>query len=408
MLNILWDASHLWGYLFLHAVQSAQLPFRLLKASEIAQAGLSGKVLVAPGGSARRKAAGLGPVGQGVVRRFVAQGGHYLGFCGGAGLALSEGLGLCPWGRAGMADRLQHLVSGHVECELASGHRLVPAGMEQALLPVWWPARFQESNEGSGAGVEVLARYRAPGPDLYVADLPFARLPPAVRTEWSVLYGVTLRPSLLDNQPCVIAGRYERGDWVLSYSHMETPGFASGSGASAANRWLFHVLGEWGVGAPADDAVPEWNPGDGPVRWEDPILLSARQGLAGLFELAEALALLFTRASWLRGWRAGVPGAQFNALYAALGAALSLEPADKRLARWRERSGIFQEQFRLFEKGAQSWLLARRLAETLDDSLPGMLPKALLVDQKSMLFGSPMTSGGLCGQLQDELEELLF
>ena len=56
----------------------------------------------------------------------------------------------------------------------------------------------------------------------------------------------------------------------------------------------------------------------------------------------------------------------------------------------------------------QTEALARRLADTLADSLPGMLPKALLADQKTMLFGSPMSSGGLCGALQDDLEALLF
>jgi hypothetical protein len=405
VLNILWDASHLWGYLLLHAVRSAELPHRLLKGTAIAQAGLSGKVLAVPGGSARRKAAALGPAGQGAVRRFVAGGGHYLGLCGGAGLALSEGLALCPWGRSEMADRLQHMVSGHLECAVEEGHPLAPAGMKKILLPVWWPARFDEPRVERVRPVEVLARYRAPGADLCVADLPFSMLPASVLAEWAVTYGVVLRPSLLDNQPCVIAGPYERGSWLLSYSHLETPG-AGGDGD--ANRWLFHLLSVWGIPGGEGGTVPEWRPDALPVAWEDPVLLAVRRDMDRLLALAEDLGLLFRRESWLRGWRAGMPGAQFNGLHVALATALSLEATDRRRAWWAERAPAFQENFRLFGRAAESWLLARRLADTLDSSAPGVLPRALLVEQKDMLFGSPMSSGGLCGQLQDDLEGLLF
>ena len=31
MIAILWDASHIWGYLLLHAVRSTGIPFRVLK-----------------------------------------------------------------------------------------------------------------------------------------------------------------------------------------------------------------------------------------------------------------------------------------------------------------------------------------------------------------------------------------
>jgi hypothetical protein len=275
--------------------------------------------------------------------------------------------------------------------------------MKQALLPVWWPARFAEPRPEAGTEearpVEVLARYRAPGDDLYVADLPFSMLPASVLAEWAVMYGFVLRPSMLDNQPCVIAGSYERGSWLLSYSHLETPDAARGGDA---HRWFFHVLNAWGIHGRKD--VPEWRPGALPVAWEDPVLLASRQGMVRLLTLAEELGLLFPRESWLLGWRAGMPGAQLNSLHVALGAALSLEATDSRLAWWAERGPVFQERFRLFERTAQSWLLAGRLAGIPDSSLP----KALLAPRKDMLFGSPMSGSGLCGQLQDDLEELLF
>ena len=111
MINILWDASHIWGYLLLHAVKATGIPFRVLKGLDIAHSGLTGKMLIVPGGSARRKFEALGAQGTEAIHRFVKEGGHYMGFCGGAGLALSGNLGLCPWKRDGMPDRMQHLVS---------------------------------------------------------------------------------------------------------------------------------------------------------------------------------------------------------------------------------------------------------------------------------------------------------
>ena len=137
-------------------------------------------------------------------------------------------------------------------------------------------------------------------------------------------------------------------------------------------------------------------------------MLEAWNALRELFGLTRELGLLFDRSSWLMGWRSGVPGAQLNSLRAALRVALALEPVNGRLAVWRRLAPSFAARFGIFAQGARSWLLARRLADTLADSLPGMLPKALLADQKTMLFGSPMSSGGLCGALQDDLEALLF
>lgn len=406
MIAILWDASHIWGYLLLHAVRSTGIPFRVLKGLNIAQTGLSGKMLMVPGGSARRKAEALGPAGAEAVRRFVKDGGRYVGFCGGAGLALADGLGLCPWSRDGMPDRLQHLVSGHLCCELSEGSALVPPSLagKSALLPVWWPGRFCEPDEPGP--VEVLARYRAPGPDLYVADMPFSSMPANILAEWDAMYGVRLRPSILDGRPCAVTGEYGRGKWFLSYSHLETPSGAF-PGSEQAGIWLAHILQCWCDDAPDLDRLPPLDFHALPVQWEDDVLLASRASLDSLLSLARELGLLFPRNSWLLGWRSGVPGAQFNSLNAALSTTLSLTPDNRRLRLWNERRRDFENAFSLFFQGARSWLLARRLADTLADSAPGMLPKELLVDQRRALFGSPMFGGGLSEQLLNDLEALV-
>lgn len=80
---------------------------------------------LSPAGNARLKARALGEKGRQAVRDYLAEGGRYLGFCGGAGLALSQhrsqdGLGLCPWGRAPYPERLHHLISGHAHMRVRS------------------------------------------------------------------------------------------------------------------------------------------------------------------------------------------------------------------------------------------------------------------------------------------------
>jgi len=134
---VLWDESHLWGVLVLRALRALKQPHVVLRAHDIAEGALPGKsdpfgvlkggsahssqsgtpallpdllpdLLIVPGGWARGRALRLGPAGMQAIRAFVAAGGSYLGFCGGAGLALTsprpgDSLGLCPWGRMGFA-----------------------------------------------------------------------------------------------------------------------------------------------------------------------------------------------------------------------------------------------------------------------------------------------------------------
>ena len=174
---IFWDASQLWGLLVWRAAEAFGLPYRLVKAKEIAQGALSDKtsLLLVPGGTARHKSAALGEKGREAVRAWVRGGGRYVGFCGGAGLGLSDaadpvrtaeigtGLQLCPWHRAEIGERVQHFVSGHVRVRFQGGHPLVPEcfsdpvppGSEPAI-PIWWPGRFAASSGGPGDGVDVL------------------------------------------------------------------------------------------------------------------------------------------------------------------------------------------------------------------------------------------------------------
>lgn len=433
---VLWDDSHLWGLLVLRFLRALGAPHGVLRATNIAEGALAGKwrgcapagtdddgapaLLIAPGGWARGRTQRLGEAGLSAIREFVAGGGAYLGFCGGAGLALSgprpaDSLGLCPWGRMGFAGRLQHLLSGDVRLDFeadAQNRRpaLVPPQANGLLAQVWWPSQFAPLGDGDD-GVEVLARYAGLGPDFWVADLALARLPEETLVDWENLYGLTVRPHFLTGRPAVITGTYGRGRYVLSYPHLETPD------SPAGNRWLAHLLRELaGIEASAGPtaangaATPVWRVGAEPLLWDDPTLLAAKTELEAAIALGQEHLLLFWRNPWLLGWRRGVPGPGINSLYALVCEALGNAPNDDARIWWRDNAEEFAGLAKLLCKGLSGLLLAERLDMTVRqtpgvDGADAVFTKNLR-EMRAALFGPPPAAGGVCGRLLRMLEEL--
>ncbi|MGE4298793.1 MAG: BPL-N domain-containing protein [Desulfovibrionaceae bacterium] len=403
---VLWDASHLWGLLVVRALREFGVPFSVVRGQAIAQGLLSGKsepaALVVPGGVARLKADALGAAGMDAVRAYVAGGGNYIGFCGGTGLGLTgaHGLGLCPWQRQTMRDRMLHLVSGHMHLAVPGGHALVPEAIGHTPpAPIWWPARFAPDDNPA---VEILGAYTTPGDDFWVADLPLTSLPHGTLADWEAMYGISLRPSSLAGQPCVVSGAYGAGRYVLSYAHLETPRSAK------ANAWLAHMLRVLAGVATAKDAVGPWDMCAMPVRWDDGVLLRGRGVMDEIVRLGQNHFLLFMRNPWLFGWRAGIPGSHLNHLYALLAQAQSVVPTDAALRFWEARSGDFDRILTLFRDSVTGYLLAERLAMTLSKSFPDAVSPAGLKDSREALFGPPMEGGGLYAALIDLLDELVY
>lgn len=482
LIHILWDASPLWGHLVLNAVIQTGLSYSIIHTKAKSKNAsseevntytpiteqLTGKILIVPGGFGRMKEEILGEEGKKAICNFVADGGTYIGFCGGAGLALTHkgrGLGLCPWGRGVYNSRLEHLVSGHIISSIAQDTLLEKAG--ELPLPVWWPGRFQEPNidkskTESDNSVRVIARYKSIGADLYVADMPLTKLPQTVFEDWEHLYGVTLLPHLLNNEPVIIAGDYGKGQYVLSYSHLETPHspdanflFAQILRSCLKNTTHLENLKQ----DEANSSIQNINQADTflaegiePSRainteknifnseykpiWlsqieyvEDletkhgcnkenifssnntilPLLIDLYTLLEELFQLGVDLHLLFPRNKWLYGWHTSVPGSQLNALRVALLQSLFFKPNFTRVAFFQENSREFVEKMRLFIHGAKTWFLARKLSEVMGATPEqGSVSKDILQKQRNELFGQHMAGGGLCGELIDWLNELLF
>jgi hypothetical protein len=407
---VVWDESHLWGLLVLRALRSLGVSHRILRANDIAEGALSGKsaLVIAPGGWARGKALRLGPAGMAALRDFVAAGGNYLGFCGGAGLALTsprpqgadESLGLCPWGRMGFAGRLQHFLSGHTRLALAPNQPLGLPCAHALLAPVWWPAQFAPP-AADDPSVTVLARYAGLADDFWVADLPLSRIPAETLGDWENLYGVQIRPDFLFGRPAVISGSFGRGRYVLSYPHLETPD------SPEANLWLSHLLREL-ADAPCSpgDTLPLWDLPRQSAAWDDPALASARSSLEAIIRLGQDHMLLFWRNPWLLGWRRGIPGPGINSLLALVCEAQSSAPGDAALIWWRERSEEFARLATLFCDGLAGLLLAERLDMTVRATDSEQAFTSSLRETRRALFGTPPATGGLCGELMGTLEEL--
>ena len=428
ILHILWDDSHIWGLLVVRAARAMELPYRLVLGSEIAR-GLFARerpsLLLIPGGNARHKAESLGEAGIAAIREYVRSGGQYLGFCGGAGLALtwengSSGLGLCPWKRASFDDRLQHFMSGHLHMVLAerraallspeasqgtashcpNGPALMPDTMpESPRLPVWWPGRFAPTPEGD---VTVLASYERPGEDFWLADLAIAELPADTFAAWQDLYDLPFSPSFLAGQPCVIHGRYGKGNYILSYSHLETPD------SPHANRWLAYLLRTLGGLCPSREIIPPWLARPQAPLWDDPELERLDRMFEEVLHTGLKHGQLFCRTDWLMGWRTGIPGANLNNIRAALGLVRSLPPTGKARAYWREQRESLLATTALFRNGSIQYLLAERLAMTLAKPLPTAVPTAMLRDQRESLFGPPMRAGGLYQEIMARLDRLAY
>ena len=415
---LFWDKAHIWGLLPHHALTSLGIPFKIVRGAAIARGMLARErpaVLLVPGGFSRQKMEALGAVGVAAVRDYVARGGAYLGFCGGAGFALTDpyGLGLCPFVRQPFSNRLQHFASGHIRVTPKNDNPLTPAWLEETpLLPVWWPARFGPETPTTSAeereaprAVDILAAYGAPGPDFMMADIKLGALPGKTLAAWEAKYGVSLDPEFLRGGPCIVSGRYGRGRYVLSHAHLETPG------SGAANAWLGHILavlcGEAPPAAPGP-AAPEWDLDALPRRFEDALFADCSARMDEAVALGLENGLLYRRNPWLFGWRPGTPGFAISNLYALFRQARALAPNASAMQYWRAVAPHFHKMMLEFQKGLSGYFLAERLASTLSRFDPGAVPDKGLAIERRLLFGPPPGAGGLCGELLDLLDQLIW
>lgn len=161
---LLWDESFLWGVMAYRALAAAGLPFRLLSAADL-KAGMPGDcaALFVPGGWASNKMKAIGSDGAARIRDFVAEGGAYVGFCGGAGLATDVGLALVDARRRPTKERVPSF-SGPIRL-VTNGDQLWE-GISDPVFDAWWPSQLD-----AGRDVSVLATYGEALPGAFSSDL---------------------------------------------------------------------------------------------------------------------------------------------------------------------------------------------------------------------------------------------
>lgn len=405
-LYVLWDESQLWGLLLLHALRSMRRPVRLVRSTEIA-AGLlvaaPPKALLVPGGWAKLKSQSLGQKGREELRSYVACGGRYIGFCGGAGLGLTTeenegGLALCPWSRKPFTERLPNF-SGHIHATIHPHPLHLPVVSQNKItVPVWWPSQFEVKGN---AEVSILATYGSPGSDFWVADLDISRLSPNQLHQWENIYGIPLQPDMVAGQPCIIGGTHGKGTYLLSYTHLETPD------SPQANALLKTILDSLDGSLPRNtSAIPEWTLNTPKNHWDDPVLKAIWQNLTDMMDLGRNNFLLFWRTPWLIGWRRGIPGSSLNALFAYVHHALSTKPDNQSLDFWQTHRSHIKTLSQEFHDLMVAFLLDERISLSGSPSSPEQSSSPALQRQRQALVGRFPGYGGLFGQMVQVLDEL--
>ncbi len=350
---LLWDESFLWGLFCYRALRRLGFPFEVVRAAKIAERGLEDfDLVVVPGGWASQKSKALGRAGREALRGFVAEGGGYLGFCGGAGLALdvAEGLALVPAARKPFEERLPNFSGSIMVYPGDRPHPMWEGASARSEVKVWWPSQFEILDPST---VTVAARYGAPSADFFVSDVEVGRINGGERGfgDLEASYGINLDPARIEGQPAVLSASFGRGRAALSYPHLDTPEDGPGS------VMLFNLWQLLGQGRREDRGPFEWSAErKAPPRDPEAALGAARllSDVKGLIELGEQGGLWRFRNPWLMIWRRGVRGFEFNTLYVLL-----------------------RELHLLLEKGSAPGVKER--LPGVKERLRGFLPEALAV-----------------------------
>jgi putative intracellular protease/amidase len=415
----LWDESFLWGLMAYRALKELALSFDLIKAEDI-KAGILAdyKLLFVPGGWASNKSKALGEKGIKAIQDFVAAGGSYLGFCGGAGLATQArgGLGLLNIKRRPTKERVPSF-SGRIELNVnphpmweglsESGVRSQASGElnsslithnSKLIFHAWWPSQFVIEDDD----VTVLAVYGDALPDAFSSDLNVGDAEAA--GSWEALedkYQINLNPARLKGELSVIEGRYGKGKVVLSLVHFDTP-YDDNGRQVLVNLWQYLA----GLGT---EARGEGREARG--RNAEPVSQELLALSADIITLGQRNFLWFWRNSMLLQWRRGVRGLEYNSLYIMMKEIAELtvkqdgkdnQPSGPALKHIRdhlipfaEKSGrlLVLERFELQKGNHISY-------EKCDD------PE--IRDLRNELFSDSKSHGGSFKDLLDNIDKLLY
>ena len=377
---LLWDESYIWGLMAYRSLRDNGLAFDLISAEDIKAGALAGYgTLMVPGGWASNKIEALGPGGSEAIREFVTGGGSYVGICGGAGLATSDGLGLVSISRRPTSQRVPSL-SGPVR--LALREHPVWEGAGEPVFNVWWPSQFVLED----TSISVLAEFGSATDDAMSSDLRVGDI-----DDWSgyeEAYGLNLDPSRMSGEPVVIEARSGRGRALLSLVHFDTPGDTRG-GRVLRNIWKY-------TGAGLSSGISPVHP---PRKEPQGALFDAARRP---FELGLERAL-WHRRGYLIGWRRGVRGLEYFTLY-ALARELGALGADTP----EESSALVPEIEEFSLKACQLLTLEHEALGRGEGITFRKASGADMASLRSELFSSSKSHGGRFRYILGRLDSMLF
>jgi hypothetical protein len=395
----LWDESFLWGVMAYKALKASGLPFELIRAGDIRNGALADyRTIFVPGGWASNKVKALGEEGIGAIRKFVDHGGNYLGFCGGAGLATQDGIGLVPVMRRPTKERVPSF-SGRIRL-ISQDHDLWK-GIYEPIYHAWWPSQFAVDEN-----VKVLAAYGEALPDAFTSDVNVGDV--TSTGSWKDLetvYQINLDPKRLIGEPAVIEGRHGEGKVILSLVHFDTPGDSNGA-IALKNLWQYLGHDHRNV----EPTMPESRCEQGRRASYHPLMSELETAVGWLIDLGLRNFLWYWRNSMLLQWRRGVRGLEYCTLYVMVSELAELmgkhegkqEPDyDRSLEKIRELLLPFVEKAeRLLVRERVVMQFSHITYERCDD------PEIQIIREE--LFSRSKSHGGLFKKLIDEVDRLLY
>ena len=403
----LWDESFLWGLMAYKALKSNGLPFELIRSDDIKNGHLKNyRMLFVPGGWALNKLKTLGDKGISEIKRFVNNGGNYLGFCGGAGLATLDGIGLLDIKRMPTKQRVPSF-SGRIHLN-TNEHPIWNSSLHHSITTstvfhAWWPSQFLVDDKN----IEILATYGDALPDSFSSDLNIGDV--ENNGGWSELeeiYKINLNPQRLKDAPSVVEGSYGKGKVILSLIHFDTPDDTNGE-TVLKNLW------EYLTGQNTEHRRQNTDKDHNYFTMDSKIMsLSSELCLltSDLINLGARNFLWFWRNPILLLWRRGVRGLEYNTLYVMIreiaeilkrNTEHGIENTDKDLKEIRELLMSFVEK-------AKRLLVLERYAMQNGHITYEKCNDPEIQNIRTELFSGSKRHGGMFKELIEKVDNLLF
>jgi glutamine amidotransferase-like uncharacterized protein len=409
----LWDESFLWGLMAYKALVANNLPFELIRSNDIKNSCLKDyKLLFVPGGWASNKLRTLGSEGIDAVREFVNNGGNYLGFCGGAGLATLDGIGLLDVKRMPTKQRVPSF-SGRIHLNINEHPIFTPSHLHHfapsPIFHAWWPSQFVTADKD----IKILATYGTALPDSFSSDLNVGDV--EANRGWSELediYKINLNPRKLKGAPSVVEGSFGKGKVILSLIHFDTPDDTNGARV-LKNLWEY-LSGQCALRQAQDCATlrqcDRKNLRPSAVNLHS--INEIESLVADLINLGIRNFLWFWRNPMLLQWRRGVRGLEYCTLYAMI---KEIAEIIKKVQWSIVNSQKIEDDLKKikellipFIENAKRLLILERYAMQKGHITYEKCDDPEIQEMRTELFGNSKSHGGLFKKLIDEVDKILY